>query len=72
MEQIIIGGKPHKVSQAVREHIEWLLIQIQGNKAYAQVIETKVEELREIINEKLSSIDSVVDRIKKPLIENFI
>lgn len=65
MENINIGGKTHKVSKAVKEHIEFLLIQLRSKEILANQIEKLIEELEDLQRSKIGKIEDCLAEVKK-------
>lgn len=65
MENINIGGKSHKVSKAVKEHIEWLRIQLESKERLANQIEELIEELEDLQRSKIGKIEDCLAEVKK-------
>ena len=64
MEIINIGGKPHKVSKAVKEYIELLRVQLEAKKSLASQIEGHIDTLKAEQSATLDKIEAVLDEIK--------
>jgi predicted nucleic acid-binding OB-fold protein len=65
MENINIGGKPHKVSKVVKEHIEWLRIQLESKERLAVQVEELIEELEDLQRAKINKIGDCLAEVKK-------
>lgn len=64
METIEINGKPHKVSKAVKEHIEWLQVMVQTRQRLAEKIESKIEEFEQEQAKTFGEIQDLISQIK--------
>ena len=65
MENINIGGKSHKVSKVVKEHIDWLRIQLESKEKLAIKMEEIIEEFESIQREKFQKLDDCLAEVKK-------
>ncbi len=65
MENINISGKPHKVSKVVKEHIEFLRIQLESKERLGNKIEELIEELEDLQRSKIGKIEDCLAEVKK-------
>ncbi len=65
METIKIDNKEYKVSKAVKEHINWLQIELDVKKQLANQIDDMLDELQTINRQKIEDISNRVNQLKK-------
>lgn len=65
METVTIGRKPFKVAKDVKEHIEWLRIQLEVKARLSTKIEGIIEQFEEMQRDKFSKLQDCLTEIKK-------